>query len=293
LVVITIIGILIALLLPAVQAAREAARRMQCSNNLKQIGLAMHGYLAANKGSFPPASPNGRPTKATDPTNHGLFTFLLPYLELKNIYDQLNLKPGSETQKERHRYTPIATYLCPSYPYPTLLKNYEPDMDGALATYQGVGGAYYADSEGFDGGTLAGKVPRNGIFLLRKGREIAAVTDGTSNTLAMGEFVHHDKGDGKYASNVRAWILGASYATPAGGTDYPCYALRVIQYQLNSSVGIPDGIPYNHLPMGSCHSSGANFLVADGSSRFLTDQLQFSVYRELATCNRGGIVQMP
>jgi prepilin-type N-terminal cleavage/methylation domain-containing protein len=285
LVVITIIGILIALLLPAVQAAREAARRMQCSNNLKQMGLAMHNYMAAQNGFFPPGSPAPRPH------NHGLFSYMLPFLELNNIYSQLKL--GGETHIEANRFTPIATYVCPSYTYPTVIRIPDPDMDGALTTYQGVGGAYYNASEGYDGSASVGEVPRNGIFMYIRCRAIAEVTDGTSNTLAMGEFVHHDKDGGPYSSYVRAWILGANWPNTAGKTDCGSYALKVLQYQLNSPLGISDGIPFNHLPMGSHHPGGADFLAADGSALFLTGQIQYSVYRELATCNRGGVVQLP
>jgi type II secretory pathway pseudopilin PulG len=287
LVVITIIGILIALLLPAVQAAREAARRMQCSNNLKQMGLAIHNYVAATDGYFPPGSPAER--------RQGLFTYMLPFLELNTIYDQLNLGGDAQTDSKNaaHRFTQIAAYVCPSYPYPTLIRNVDPDMDGALTTYQGVGGAFFSDSEGYDGSDSSGKVPRNGIFMFGKCRRIADVTDGTSNTLAIGEFVHHEKDEGVYASYVRAWILGANFANTSGGTDYGSYALKVIQYHINSPVQMVDGIPFNHLPMGSHHSGGANFLIADGGVQFLSEQIQYDVYRGLATCTRGELVQVP
>jgi prepilin-type N-terminal cleavage/methylation domain-containing protein len=287
LVVITIIGILIALLLPAVQAAREAARRMQCSNNLKQMGLAMHNYMAAQDGFFPPGSPASR--------RQGLFTYMLPFLELSTIYDQLNLNGDAQTDPKNaaHRFTPVSTYVCPSYSFPTVIRNLNPDMDGALTTYQGVGGAFFNDSEGYDGSTSAGKVPRNGIFMFAKCSRIADVTDGTSNTLAIGEMVHHEKDGGPLDSYVRAWILGANYADTPGKTDFGSYALKVIQYQINSPMQMADGVPFNHLPMGSHHPGGANFLIADGGVQFLSEQIQYDVYRGLATCNRGELVQLP
>jgi prepilin-type N-terminal cleavage/methylation domain-containing protein len=284
LVVITIIGILIALLLPAVQAAREAARRLQCSNNLKQMGLAMHNYMAAQSGFFPPGSPGS--------ARHGLFTYMLPFMELNSIYDDIyaRTKFNSDPKTDPQRFTAISTYVCPSYPYPTLLKNYQPDMDGALTTYQGVGGAYYSDSEGYAGTASYGKIPRNGIFMWGRCRPVAEVTDGTSNTLAMGEFVQRDNNGTIYASNVRAWILGGNFDP----TNYVSYAFKVLQYQLNSPLQRDaDGIPFNYLPMGSHHPGGANFLVADGGVQYLSDQIQFTVYRGLATCNRGEVVQVP
>jgi prepilin-type N-terminal cleavage/methylation domain-containing protein len=280
LVVITIIGILIALLLPAVQAAREAARKMQCSNNLKQMGLAMHSYLAATSSYFPPGSPG--------PARHGLFTYMLPFLELNGIYDQLHL--NSDPKTEAQHFTVVTTYLCPSYPYPTLLRNFQVDMDGALTTYQGVGGAYYNDSEGYAGTASYGKIPRNGIFMWGRCRPVSEVTDGTSNTLAMGEFVQRDNTGRTSASNVRAWILGGN----ADPTNYISYAFKVIQYQLNSPLERDaDGIPYNYLPMGSHHAGGGNFLIGDGGVQFLNDQINFDLYRSLATCNRGEAVQLP
>ena len=104
LVVIAIIGILIALLLPAVQAAREAARRIQCTNNLKQMGLAMHNYLTAQPEYFPPG--------ATGHYKHGLFTYLLPYMEQQPVFDTTDRSLGHDTHFDPHRYTEIQTYVC-------------------------------------------------------------------------------------------------------------------------------------------------------------------------------------
>ena len=130
LVVIAIIGILVALLLPAVQAAREAARRTKCVNNLKQMGLAIHNYISAHRGEFPPGCPVS-PNYPPSPRLQGLFSYILPFLEEKGIYDQLRLKNDvqSDLWNRMHRFTEISTYVCPSYPYPTLLKGVDPDMD--------------------------------------------------------------------------------------------------------------------------------------------------------------------
>jgi prepilin-type N-terminal cleavage/methylation domain-containing protein len=126
LVVITIIGILIALLLPAVQAAREAARRMQCSNNLKQIGLAAHSAGAANASTLPPLSPGNGTTSAMSGgpyrgvTGAGVFFWFLPYIEQQGIFDQAR-KDGM-LLKMPAPYTgsvgflTVGTFLCPSDP---------------------------------------------------------------------------------------------------------------------------------------------------------------------------------
>ena len=110
LVVIAIIGILIALLLPAVQAARESARRSECTNHLKQLGLALHNYAGTYGEFLPPGSP--------DSLRHGLFTAMLPFLEHANIHDQIDLE--GIPHDDPMRYTPIAEYTCPSFPGPVV-----------------------------------------------------------------------------------------------------------------------------------------------------------------------------
>ena len=117
LVVIAIIGILVALLLPAVQSAREAARRMQCSNNMKQIGLALHNYHTAHSG-FPPAvyfdEAAGSPDSATNHYANWVIT-ILPYLEQQNLYDSFDLTlPISHVANREARGTDLETMLCPS-----------------------------------------------------------------------------------------------------------------------------------------------------------------------------------
>jgi len=295
LVVIAIIGILIALLLPAVQAAREAARRIQCTNNLKQMGLAMHNYLTSNPEYFPPGA-NGH-------YKHGLFSYLLPYMEQQPVFDGLDRSPDHDTHFDPHRYTEIEIYICPSYPGPHVIENnpiYD-WMNGALVTYQGVGGRL-ADINGTayptDPCSEYGETPRNGIFCwedplgTNKARpcKLAAITDGLSNTLALGEFVHKDKGSGDFNAwpgNVRPWIYGG---------DYSCgnYTTKVIVHPINAPVDrTDDTVGYNHLPMGSYHPGGCNFLLGDGSVRFLPETLNRETYMALASIDGGESEQMP
>ena len=114
LVVITIIGILIALLLPAVQAAREAARRASCANNLKQIGLALHNYHAANN-----TLPFGAPFKnnSTNPVTGTWAAFILPFLEQQNVYEMFNFKYGmSDSRNAPAAAVVVPVFACPSDP---------------------------------------------------------------------------------------------------------------------------------------------------------------------------------
>ncbi len=280
LVVITIIGILMSLLLPAVQQIRSAARRIQCANTMKQLGLAIHNYMAANKESFPLGSRGN--------SGHALFSALLPYVEQQAIYDQLNLNGNTHT--EEHRYTPVVTYTCPEWPDEVVVQNNSLPgyMQGAVTTYQGVGGAVITGGvQGFGSGF--GDIPQNGIFAAEKVQRVATVKDGLSNTLMVAEFVHRDFAGGTFAQppgNVRGWILGDN-------GNKGLYAIKVVQYPLNAKLErTADGIAFNHLPMGSFHSGGANFTLGDGSVRFVNEGISMEIYQALATANGREVAQL-
>jgi prepilin-type N-terminal cleavage/methylation domain-containing protein/prepilin-type processing-associated H-X9-DG protein len=288
--VIAIIGILIALLLPAVQAAREAARRSQCSNNLKQMGLGLHNYATAYKGCFPAgARDNG------SAGGHGLFSTLLPYIEQQTVYDQLDL--NGNTYNSSQRFTEIPAYECPSYPYPFVYRGLSNvNKDGAITTYQGVGGVKGWKEHGTTSATH-GAMPHNGIFSFARLQKMSGVTDGLSNTFAIGEFVQIDlvagSGTNSFADppgNVRAWILG----TTTGGSR-GMYAFKVVSSSpLNAHVDrVADGIPFNYLPFGSHHPGGGNFLFGDGSVHFISETISFNTYKYLATCNGGEAAELP
>ncbi len=269
LVIIAIIGVLIALLLPAVQSAREAARRMQCANNLKQMGLAVHSYITQHNGCLPLGSLGDH--------RHGLFTHLLPFLELSTIYDNIDI--DGDTSLSDHRFTAIATYFCPSYPVGPVVNPSPPySVSGALCTYQAVAGVLRAGEPVTAG---CGDTPHNGLFDWNTVRRARQVTDGLSNTLAIGEYVHRDETGnyGHYPGNVRPWILGGL----AGNCSY---VYRVLEFPINAGVQRDaDRTPFNHLPLGSMHPGGAHFLVGDGSVTFLSENIDMIVYQGLGTIN--------
>jgi prepilin-type N-terminal cleavage/methylation domain-containing protein len=316
LVVIAIIGVLVSLLLPAVQAAREAARRSQCSNNLHQMGLAAQNYIAA-KGALPYgyARTAEHAKGGVNFVKHGLFADLLQYIEGATTYQQIDFeyykKPGTPMYQDPARDVVVDAYLCPAWPDARVIQSaatgYEYQL-GAMTTYSGVAGASQTGSTIFS--TSFGPIPDNGAFtmttvpgsggggvfgggskdlLIGYARKLKEITDGTSNSLMIGEFVHRDCCFGEFKEdppgNTRPWYL-------AGFQDGP-YAMRVLEYAPNVCVVrdpsrcITTAIPFNHLPMGSFHAGLTQFVNVDGSVASLADNIDVVVYKALATVNGG------
>ena len=285
LVVIAIIGVLVSLLLPAVQAAREAARRSTCANKLRQQTLAIQNYASAKKDQLPPAT--------LGQGKHGLLTFLLPYIEQQAIYNQIYLTTNPETSPVRT--TVIEAYVCPNY---TEVPQFQdPARNGALTTYQGVGGAFRSDtpiqrqerltSPGY------GDLPLTGAFVWgTTPRKFKDFTDGTSNTLAIGEFVHTDVDPAspyhQLPGNIRPWIISAPNLS---ADNRAAYSMKVVASTPNSPIDRNNGdVGYNHLPFGSFHVGGANFGLADASVRFVADGVNLDSFKYSATINDGDIV---
>ncbi len=311
LVVIAIIGILIALLLPAVQAAREAARRMSCSNNLKQIGLGLHNYHDTYK-RFPPSAtlPIGATFKSWS-----VHARLLPFLEQASLQDLIDWNFDYRSQPTVTE-TRVATYLCPSEVNDRLRP------DGALSHYPlnygiNLGTWFVYDPNTGRGGD--GLCYPNGLT------NMASVTDGTSNTLAFAEVKAwnpylRDGGNpgapgapipsdpssvaalgGSFRSDSghTEWVDGRVHQTGFTGTFPPNtpvpYASGGQTYDIDFTSSregrTVDQLTYAVVTSRSYHPGGAQVLLTDGSARFVSETVQRDLWRSLATRDGGEISQ--
>jgi prepilin-type N-terminal cleavage/methylation domain-containing protein/prepilin-type processing-associated H-X9-DG protein len=323
LVVIAIVGILVALLLPAVQAAREAARRLHCSNTLKQIALAAHQYHDT-VGSFPPALLLSQyDARKTTWRGTSLFVFLLPYLEQQGLYDEWDFgDPNKNFDGGRQSRAARGPDLrCPSEQddenplrYSTRLTGSSLDRYIRVTSYGGNAGtrSYHPDSgflqtDGIFFGAGAGSQPEPDQQPVR----LADIRDGTSHTLLFGERSRWDPRYDSFAQQGWDWEL--RYYGNWCGTS--CSALAhltlssyaAINYRLpfsyaertaasppaNTSDDFKYYIDMRVCAFGSSHPGGANLALADGSVHFVSESLPLIVLRALSTRAGGEVMAAP
>jgi len=267
LVVIAIIGILIGLLVPAVQKVREAAARIQCRNNLHQIGLACHNYHDTN-GALPPGywASGAYLDGATDTApGWGWAAFLLPYIEQDNLYRQLDLR--RPVQESPAIQTVVRVYLCPSDLYP----------DGAFTVTDGFGSPLalaapcsYAACVGGDESETTGPIGR-GVFYRNSRTRLTDITDGTSNTILVGERAWSNA-NGVWAGAIPDGVIRRGRQNPCQPVVpdawFPAATLVQAHAHLNNALVDPDGSAGMD-DFGSRHFGGSNFLFADGSVHFV------------------------
>ncbi len=318
LVVIAIIAILIGLLLPSVQKVREAAARMSCSNNLKQLGLALHNY-EGGMGRLPPLYPFTAPNSAVQDYKYtwSVLAQLSPYLEQTNIYNTMDLKqmmyaPPAFQITAANQFAvvqKVKIFLCPS------------DRGEPVSSAYGVqnmGPTNYVACHG--NGVANGGSPINGdgVFPVQNGVRITDISDGTSNTAAMSESILGAGGENVPGSSAPPGdektvykYLGFSGTLPSdstcAGTPQAWNGSNHRQFMWAS--GEPRCVSYNHyyppntrnfdcvannpaLPgftavgykaARSRHSGGVNLLLADGSVKFARDSVDPLVWRNAAT----------
>lgn len=319
LVVIAIIGVLVALLLPAVQAAREAARRMSCGNNLKQLGLALQNFHDV-QGAFPPGMTDD------DTRNLGWGTYILPYMEQTALYANISAtannmllpKAGPHTNVDTN-YTFLETnnqaanlkqilpgFLCPSSALPKKDNN-----DFGASHYVGNIGSTVINGTQFAYNSLGCGQPTatnlNGVLLIDGVNEytytisMGDVRDGTSNTLLVGEVgqsetvtpTRTDQG------NFPLWAGGKN----AGGCNNRFVGSHMrfadaVFYLNRPGTTLPLGTGSTNtnesdLSFGSYHTGGVQFVFVDGSVHFITQNINTTTLANLASRNDGQVVQLP
>jgi prepilin-type processing-associated H-X9-DG protein len=310
LVVIAIIAILIGLLLPAVQKVREAAARMSCSNNLKQLGIALHSYHDANT-YLPPGCSNDVAPFGTGGNGWGSSwkVYILPYIEQQNIFQRWQFYSNSGYTNSNNmalvnRLT-IKTYRCPSSPLPEFYNS--SNNNGSIqmfTSYTGVAGSLLdsplATSTCCDSGG-SGIIGGGGILIINGRLAMTSITDGTSNTIMVGEQSDHVRNaagqpiPGSYTAMTtqgpHGWTMGSA-TSGVGAVNSRSFNTVTVRYMINQrgivsnsttgSTGVSQNAGAN-IPFSSGHPGGANMLFADGSVRFLTNSTPITTLQWLAT----------
>jgi len=309
LVVIAIIAILIGLLLPAVQKVREAAARIKCSNNLKQIGIALHAH-ADSRGKLPPG---GIGCPSSDMYGHSWWIPTLAFLEQGAFYDKFD-KTGKESgtqyrstgwwkhpsfsEANGHNKTVIDGYIipmgkCPSSPFPP----HAVDSTGLkifVADYAGISGSI-DHSTTFTSATYgAGMVSAGGALIPKKPIGLTDITDGTSNTIVVGE--QSDQctlADGTKADCRSSCRHGFTMSFPNSYPSDPrIFNLTTVRHRISKDASLANsgGNCGANSPLQSAHIGGINVALADGSVRFIRDSIDITTLKRLADRDDGLVI---
>jgi prepilin-type N-terminal cleavage/methylation domain-containing protein len=317
LVVIAIIGVMVGLLLPAVQAAREAARRMQCGNNLKQIGLAMHNYADVHR-VFPPVASVSPHSAAPHSTT--LFTFMLPFIEQGPLYDQVaavgfgdgvgywlgSANPNTVLVRNIFNNVVIPSYRCPSSPFDrTRAVSGTAQM---VATYVPIAGSVNhvsTDRNGHNGGHCSG----GGVFPGNATYSFRDIIDGTSNTMIVSEqgmWIARDQGNRtafdpsgpwmgtknhRLPNGNGTWSATGGHASNPSNTDMRAYAFTTVRQGPNprNLVNFQQANVCN-TPLASAHPGGVQALLGDASVRFINDSIELLTLYNLSDRNDGNVL---
>jgi len=314
LVVIAIIGVLVALLLPAVQAAREASRRSSCSNNMRQASLALHNFQSTH-GEFPSGSQS--PSEKSEWVwGTSWAVAIMPFTEQNALYEQLDLVGLSENQRHTGLvYTGfnefngkavdgilISYLLCPSSSLEVFgLQGQRIPSTGATSPmYTAITGAIDHESavdkdNQRDQHKARGIQSRGGILLANENINFNSITDGSSNTMILGEqsdFCLSAKGD---PINCRSdfhhsFMMGA---TPAAHPEDRWFNTTTVRYKINhkawNSSGVGDTYYGCNRPIQSSHPGGAHVAMGDGSVHFLNESLDLQALFDLANRDDGRV----
>ncbi|MBY0459934.1 MAG: DUF1559 domain-containing protein [Gemmataceae bacterium] len=296
LVVIAIIAILIGLLLPAVQKVREAAARMKCQNNLKQMGLALHNYHDANN-ALPPGGVSKivAPAQPTSEAGVGFHVLIMPYVEQTALLARFDVNRGyraainyplaairvviyscPSSSMERTSLASERTATDPAGGPPTTLAE-----DPWTTHYYGIagpkGGTYQVDGPGNANGGLA----LQGVLFRDSSIRLTDITDGTSNTLMLGEISFNANSLG-----YRVYIRGCN-----SSTGLACGSTRNVTFPINSTP-YNGSSGFNDISLGSQHTNGTNVALGDGSVRFVSQSIALPTLQAAASRNGGEVATL-
>jgi prepilin-type N-terminal cleavage/methylation domain-containing protein/prepilin-type processing-associated H-X9-DG protein len=291
LVVIAIIAILIGLLLPAVQKVREAAARMKCANNLKQVGVALHNHHDQN-GALPPGISTGIYSVAPDWDRRGWHVFILPFVEQQAHFTNVEarakaLSTGAAGGHTINGWTgfdvPVPSFLCPSDPNSPKTVTVAGNPQGAHSNYAGCASSTYCAGTGTN---------LNGAFFGGSKTKMTAITDGTSNTMFAAEILvvpdttQHDI-RGRYNNAVHNGTILSTLNPPnttVGDQINNGYCVPTPRAPCASWASATQGISAR-----SMHTGGVNVLLGDGSVRFVQNSVNLIVYQGLGSINGGEV----
>ena len=325
LVVIAIIGILVGMLLPAVQAARGAARRISCLNNIKQMTLACQNYQASHERFPPGAGPLNLADGVVASVGGSWFGSILSYMEMQNVADgMLGADTGVQTNaaliEDCHNFAsnnPIAGFLCPSGTENDQIAN-DPQLRGNVTHYIGsagpsvnVNGSEYgiygqtsptlpSGPIGIDGlfsPYTAKPASRPPIYSFKAARRSRDLSDGQSNIMALSESSRSEKPDGSFVPHRVGWTFGSLGAFNSTGGGYVPEEIFAVKSLGLNRINQPNDylnntVLRNSHGFNSNHSGGVNMSLADGSVHFVANETDINVLLGLSSVDSGESVSV-
>ena len=322
LVVIAIIGVLVGMLLPAVQAARGAARRVSCLNNVKQMTLACINYQSAHERFPAGAGPLSLSDGSTASVGGSWLGTILPQMELQNVADGMlgadtGVASNAQLIEDCHNFAsnnPVVGFFCPSATENDQMAN-DPELRGTVTHYVGSAGPavnisgqqygiYGASSPtlpsgpiGIDGlfSPYSGKPDiRAPIFSFKNARRSRDMSDGQSNILAVGESSKSEKADGSFVPYRVGWTFGSIGAFDGDAGGYVPQRIFAVKSLGVNRINQPNDYLANERlrnshGFNSNHSGGANFSLADGSVHFLANETDVNVLIKLSSVDSGDV----